>query len=374
MRTFSFALLGLGLTAGLASVGRAGLIFTKIVDSSDGLSNFSLPSVNSSSTVAFRADDGSSTGIFTGNGAVLIPALLGSHGSVFGAPAINDLNQIAYDGIGMLGQFPEPAVFGLTGGSSTQIYAFGEFANSPETPFVAINNLGTVFFASAAPFPTHTIFGSGNGGPITFYLHDSPNANGNGIPTQVTANQIGQGALSYGNLGAAAINVNGNTVVSSQMTVYNGDLGPGALDLFSDASIDSHGNVVFGARYGGAEKLLFLLSNGQLHQIAMGDWEPAINDAGVVAGLSSNTSILAGVGAPSDPVISDGDPLDRSTVTALGFSPLGFSNGGQLAFYAELADGRKGIYETTVPEPSTISFLACIALTARRRRAASAPQ
>jgi hypothetical protein len=71
------------------------------------------------------------------------------------------------------------------------------------------------------------------------------------------------------------------------------------------------------------------------------------------------------------PIISLGDSLGGSTVTRLLFSSQGLNDQGQLAFFAELADGSSGFYMATgVPAPGAAALLAIgsAGLLDRRRR------
>jgi len=152
-------------------------------------------------------------------------------------------------------------------------------------------------------------------------------------------------------------------------------MGLAPLSRFGDVAVNAAGKLVFPANYDFTTfDDLFTYSNGQLHLIAEGHAEPAINDSDIVAALfnepgSTSKEIRADAGAPTDKVIATGDPFMGSTVTDLGMSSLSLSNGGQLAFYAKLADGREGIYVTVVPEPSSVSLLLLgIALARKRRR------
>jgi len=68
-------------------------------------------------------------------------------------------------------------------------------------------------------------------------------------------------------------------------------------------------------------------------------------------------------------LIGVGDALDGSLVSRLVFDPQGFSDAGDLAFYAELADGSAGLYQiSNIPAPATALVFAGPLLMARRRR------
>ncbi|MBY0262195.1 MAG: hypothetical protein K2Q20_07605, partial [Phycisphaerales bacterium] len=69
------------------------------------------------------------------------------------------------------------------------------------------------------------------------------------------------------------------------------------------------------------------------------------------------------------PVIRLGDALGGSSVSRLEFDPQGLNTLGQLAFYAELADGSSGFFlASNVPAPAAVSLLGAGALLASRRR------
>ncbi len=59
----------------------------------------------------------------------------------------------------------------------------------------------------------------------------------------------------------------------------------------------------------------------------------------------SGKGIFVGPDPVVNKVILTGDSLNGSTVTNLSFSKKGLNNLGQIAFYAELADGTRGIFQ-----------------------------
>jgi hypothetical protein len=76
---------------------------------------------------------------------------------------------------------------------------------------------------------------------------------------------------------------------------------------------------------------------------------PALNNHGVVAFVavldSEGVGLFTGPDPASDKVIAVGDRLSESYVADLGFfHGLGLNDAGQVAFYAQLMDGRQGIY------------------------------
>ena len=65
--------------------------------------------------------------------------------------------------------------------------------------------------------------------------------------------------------------------------------------------------------------------------------------------------IFVGPNPATDTVIKEGDALDGSVVTFLRTGQRALNDAGQIAFYAELANGRRGIYVfTPVPEPGLV--------------------
>lgn len=95
----------------------------------------------------------------------------------------------------------------------------------------------------------------------------------------------------------------------------------------------------------------------------------AINNQGLVAFGASlpleegsdferNVGIFTGADPVSDKVIQTGDLLDDEAVKNVLFSRNGLNNLGQIAFWAELSNGTKGVWVATpVPEPSAIVLL-----------------
>ena len=93
-----------------------------------------------------------------------------------------------------------------------------------------------------------------------------------------------------------------------------------------------------------------------------------------VAFYDSEYGIFTGPDLLADKVIATGDPLAGSTVTDVFSFRNGLNDSGQVAFYAQLDDGRSGIFRADpVPEPGSLTMLcAFVALGlagySRRRR------
>ena len=87
-----------------------------------------------------------------------------------------------------------------------------------------------------------------------------------------------------------------------------------------------------------------------------------INNADQIAFFASLDSGVSGIflgpDSSSDKVIGFGDALDGSEVTGLAFANSSLNDSGQVAFWASLADGRRGIFRAelqAVPEPSSLA-------------------
>src|SRR5262249_29841714 len=102
---------------------------------------------------------------------------------------------------------------------------------------------------------------------------------------------------------------------------------------------------------------LFLSSGGAVRTVvddtgafASFGFAPALNARGQVAFEGTTKAGRVGIFTGSDPkkdrVIAVGDALDGSIVVDLGASAFGaaLNNNGQIAFIAQLADGRTGVY------------------------------
>jgi hypothetical protein len=149
---------------------------------------------------------------------------------------------------------------------------------------------------------------------------------------------------------------------------------PANVTNIGDCDVNSNGDLVFTVLINSQVNALYLYKSKMFSftNIATGRAIPAINDRGTVAALfTEGTEYLAvGLGKPSDTILSVGDAFMGSTVTELDFQSGGLSESNQLAFYAALADGRSGIYVTTVPEPAALGMVAGMAMLLRRRRLA----
>jgi len=127
---------------------------------------------------------------------------------------------------------------------------------------------------------------------------------------------------------------------------------------------------------GTGESGIFQVENGVAKRIFNGTADSIdINNQGIVA-FDANNKISILSNGVSEQIIGIGDSLLGSTVKSVFFpSSKSLNNAGQLAFYAQLADGTKAIFRadpisTKVPEPTAILGLVAIAglgISSRRR-------
>jgi hypothetical protein len=156
-----------------------------------------------------------------------------------------------------------------------------------------------------------------------------------------------------------------------------------AYGFINEVSLNNQGHAMIYAESNN-HPALFIYDGNSLTPYVVADgaggfnglnWS-AFNDHDEVAFMGghtySNEGIWIGTDIAADEVIKMGDPLLGSTVKYLSFWPGGLNNNGQLAFYAQLNDGRSlMIVATPAPEPTAGLALLALAtggLLARRRR------
>lgn len=173
--------------------------------------------------------------------------------------------------------------------------------------------------------------------------------------------------------------------------------GVGTLAVLGDPAINNLGETAFTVSTGANSPGGVLLADAAgLHQVVRrGQLVPgggatfstfetdvALNNAGQVLfeGTASGTG-LAGLflGNRNGAIIEvarAGQPLLGSTISELAFSPSvrregsglrGLNAAGQVAYYFRLADGRDGVALWSVPEPSAVVLVICLAIAAVRR-------
>ena len=317
-----------GSGGAITTIAQSGPTFTNVLGSA--------PSINADGTVAFEAQLAGGSGLFTGSGGAVATVVdnsgfFGASFTFFGRPSLNDVGSVAFsaqltnDDEGIY--FKSPIL--LIPISIASVVEPGEADHA------SLNGVGAVAYLESAPLPvpsasirrldaggTTTIASGSPALPVTFGTLGMPSLNDAGTVAFRASLGAGGSGIFTGSGGAT--------------TAIADSTGP--FTTFDTPSLDSAGKVAFWAEL----------------------------DAG-------GSGIFLGPNPVADKVIRTGDPLAGSTVTALDFFLEGLNDGGSLAFWASLADGRTGVFRADlVPEPSSAALLACglasLALAARRRR------
>jgi hypothetical protein len=265
----------------------------------------------------------SATGVFTGNGTTN-RLVAKSNDRVFsvGNAAINDFGQVAFS------TATEPF-----GGVTAVVTRYPDrliaASNGDNLAAGDINNQGLVAFST---FTGQEQMFVGNGGKPT-----------------VIAKTEGTDFLLF---------LSGPRINNAGVVAFN-------------ARLDSDGQGIFTASPSGGRTVVDNLS-GPFAGLGLG--APAINNRGVVAFEANKFefhAIYTGVNPTTDRVIQTGDVLDGSTIVQLSTGSHGrfLNDAGQVAFWAQLADGRTGIYRAdptfsavAIPEPSSLLLLIVMAM------------
>lgn len=296
---------------------------------------FGSPSINNNGTVAFAAQlTSGGRGLLTSSGGQVTTITTTASGQVAGitGPDINDRGQIAFSG-GDVVYVADGGGRSITTIATSQSVGFFPLGSQP-----SLNNAGTVAFTGAPGEAPPVALFTGNGGQLTRITEGGPFSR--------------VGTPDFNNPGALAFSAFRTSGGQGVFVLRNGQTSviadtAGAFATFADVAINDAGRVVF--------------------------------RGSVRGGGSTGAGIFTGSDPVADRVIRVGDALDGSTVSLLVDSRPGFNDRGQIAFLAQLADGRVGIYRAdpggaaeVIPEPGTLALLAAGAglsgLMALRRR------
>ncbi len=335
--------------------------FIKIADENAPLIEgfpIGLPGViNESGEVAFVAFlANGERGLFVGAGGALTTIVntnFTDFDSVIGL-SINDEGTVSFRATRDNGT---EGIFTGSGGATTTVIDDTSLFDNFITGYTSINNAGTVSFMATRDNTgvlglytiengaLTTIVDSGSAGDTDFASFSSPAMNAQGVVS------FG-GQLNNGELGLYTSNGSSTTKLLGEEN--------GFTSLFGFTGINNAGAIVFRGGTMDIPTGIFVLSSGSVTPIAdsagpFGTFRVigGINDAGTIvfsADLDNfSGGIYTGGDTEADKVIEDGDPLDGSTVADLTSSStdrgVGMINSiGQIAFWAELADGRRGIF------------------------------
>ncbi len=378
----------------------ADFTFTKIADTTDGFSSFfNAPALNDRGTVAFSATlRNGSTGVFTGSGGAITPIAVSGGGnstnpnflSVATNPNINNSGTVVFGAT-----TNSPNNIGIFTGSGKGLTTIAALNNSTLGTAIgltitpAINNAGTVAFAYNSPSQpltqyTPTVAVSNNGKISTLDLRGGYAGSGSIAPNAVGLDKSGTVFFASGVPGS----MGGGSVFTPNPLAAQPNAQPLKQLAFGGYySISVNGNGSYAASTAGAAGGTWIaLGNAQNGSNAnridgyVNYDNPAltsrvgtasINDQGRIAFAVDGNSTREGLyyfdanqiaqftdanGATK--IITVGDPLFGSRVTLLDsfpFSARGLNNADQVAFYAQLADGRSGIFlAEPIPEPHTV--------------------
>ena len=290
-----------------------------------------VPNINASGQVSFVSIVGGLQGIFAGSpGSVQTvmyqgTAAPGAGGALYGTPtttySFNNAGQAAF-------------VSTLTGSPSTPAATTGVFAGAPG----AVQNiaLGASAGGSLAP--------GGTGGSFTTL-------------SNVTINGLGQVAFSG--------NLTGGTSTAGLF------LGSTSSNLQAVALVG--GTSPDGATYSSFGSTELTNDNGEVAFLAN------LSGAGVTAGVNGE-ELVAGTPGSLTELVREGDLVDGMTVNGFGLltgsggqdgKGTDFVDSNEIAYRLTFTNGTSGVFESAVPEPTSLGFIAAggaILLRRTRRR------
>jgi hypothetical protein len=401
----------LGLSLSLLANGEAqaaSFTFTKIADTSNDFIGFGLPVINDSGTVAFSGNLDTphgmlvppDQGVFTGSGGALTTIITVDNPDIFDPSSfsassfyvgdINNTGSVAFQRSDSTLLFTRSSILTSSGGTIT---AIADDENDPRREYVsvsAINDTGTVAFfrGYSGPFSSSTMIsagsvsvGTGNfllGSYLIFIGGGDINNSGTLVFSGIVLDQE-DNMLDRFIDGIFTKSTDGVVTTISTSDPINS-----SFSAFSSLTINDSGTVAFKALLDQDTQAqgIFTGNGGSLTTIAdsSGVFKTfgnlAINNSGEVAFFGSldeeGSGIFTGADPVTDKVIGTGDNLFESTVTSISFGNHGLNNLGQLAFYAQLANGTSGIFradpvsDTPDPEPvpEPVSVLGLLAFAA----------
>ena len=337
--------------------------FTRISSTANVFGNAGppIPSLNNQGEAAFRASltsyfDGQ--GIYKGNGGALTTIFDTTQdptfwGGFLNTPVINDSGTVAFsarrsgvwgiyqgDGSGLTTVALPPSPFGDYG--SPQIANDG-------TVYFAVSTVNTVAIHSNPVGLADPIFSASTASSSAYLI---PSVSDNGTIAFITGGlkDIPHGAYRIDDNSAGSvtpISQLSNLAFNYQSVAVND---AGLVGLVGTISFSNQG-VYLG---NGTDFLTVADRNGAFD----GFGSISLNNLGQFAFSATLDSGFSGIFRGADPaadkVIQTGDALDGSTVKMIEFGSSAFNDRGQVAFYAELTDGRRGVYVATVPEASSL--------------------
>lgn len=375
-----------GTTLSLLATGEAfAYTFTKIAEFRDSFTNSFGPALNDKGTVAFWLylnPEGTQEALFTGSGKQLT-LIANSSDPLFrffvASPEINNKNTVAFWGqldAGGVG------IFTSNGGSITTIADTTNSSFKGVGGLPAINNEGTVLFQASLKDDVgggQGIFTSNGGAITTIDRTSDPNTafaatlNNRGAVAYLKGELIDPIDPNFAEYSTILISNAGSTTTIADNSGPFSSFGSFSGNRFA---LNDENTVVFYANLDDGSQGIFTSNGGAITTIAdtsnsfiSFNRGLAINNKGTVAFSATLNTGTRGIFTGSDPVndkvIAIGDPLFDSTVRSLSFFREGLNNSGQIAFYAQLADGTFGVYRAepelqSVPEPASVLGLLAV--------------
>jgi hypothetical protein len=296
--------------------------------------------INNNNTVAFIIDSNSFSGnqekIFTSQNGNLITRV--STGRSFTRDGItnfdlNDKDEIAYVRETGFKTIVDNLIISRPNQPNVEVFRATQFLDlGPQTGLIsiegfAINNQSEVTFdvirSDDFRLPPRSVLFRSSGGVLTT-LVDSTRIFGLDVNDRGDV-VFGSGEVFFNNTGRV-VDINAirqfNNATGELTTIADTS---GVFSQFGSSAINNSGSIAFTASLDEGGEGIFQIADSELHE-----------------------------------VITTGDALNGSTVTNLNFFREGFNNNGQIAFFAELADGTQGIFRaerstppTSVPEPAS---------------------
>jgi hypothetical protein len=361
----------LGVALGLASSTQAGTYtFTPIADSTGAYADFRQgPAINDSGQVVFVStfDASSHLEIVIGDGATKTTLASTASGAGFvnfyGDPSVNNVGEVAFYGYASslsLGV----GIYATDGTTVTPIaYIAGDFGGLGTYDPPGINDSGLVAFhgkpKSSSGLGPEGIF-AGSGGPVSILANknDGFSAFAGKTPFNNAGAALFRAAYDPLGTGGGLFVSDGTGIVTIADTL-------GAFAGFGDGSLNDAGLAAFMADLDSGDRGVFTSDGTTQTTIVTRDTSPygtilnevAINNAGDVAFVATldagGSGLFTGPDPVADRVIGTGDVLGSSSVAEVHIHVESINSDGQIAFWARLDDGTKGIYRAE-PEPEEV--------------------
>lgn len=341
--------------------------FARIADNIKFFPQFSYGfSMNDAGQVAFIAGlDIGSRQIFISDGITTAAVENSGEFKTLLQPIINNNGQVAFLGAT---ESSGARAYRSDGSTLTTIWPYSRVFG------LSMNDSGTVAFTAEAPSGYRAVYVGDGSGPVALVAEESAFGSGRFEPDSLGPCVINANEM----VAITAHQLHGTEIfVSDEKTIRHFYTGPGDLNPYAAVDMNDGGTIAcWGTHTSGKEGIL--VSDGTSVRVFddYGYGHTEINNSGQVAWNASHVGIFCGPDFAEDAVIRRGDSLDGSIALLVDMphTRSGLNNNGQIAFYAELADGRSGLYRADpIPEPSSLALaslgaLSLVGIRWRRKR------